>query len=338
MQPPARFADASFDTYTAGTPSQAAALREARRVAEALRAQPSWTERLRRRLGFAGDALGEGLYLVGPVGTGKTHLLAALYHALHPGVPCAFLHSSELFRVQAPPEAFARRLAEEADVLCLDEIELDDPANEARLIQVLKALDRLGVFLLATSNVEPEKFLSSAFGNDRFQRFLNEEFRRHYRVVFVGGDDYRHRLAKPGRAWVGPLAQANAAMRAAFEQDRRDAHWLSFDALLEQTIRLEHTRLIRRLRRPESLYLAGIAVDRTDTALRLLRVIDDLYVAPDAPVLYFTAEAAPEAWFDAATRRGVERGIAEKFTRTTSRLRALCEIETLDAQRLVDRG
>src|SRR5690606_36327585 len=76
-RPPERFRGASFASYRPQTPSQDRALQEARRFAERVRRrhlQPRFLRWLRPE-----DELGAGLYLVGPVGTGKTHLLAALY-------------------------------------------------------------------------------------------------------------------------------------------------------------------------------------------------------------------------------------------------------------------
>ena len=68
----------------------------------------------------------------------------------------------------------------------------------------------------------------------------------------------------------------------------------------------------------------------TDDALRLLRLIDDLYLHPEPPTLYFTAPETPEAWLRPDAAHGsLEQGIAEKFTRTASRLYALCEVEVL---------
>ncbi|PSP71956.1 hypothetical protein BRC80_04305, partial [Halobacteriales archaeon QH_9_66_26] len=113
-------------------------LRE-RPLAEWLRPR-SWTEHLKQLLGRTETSRPNGLYLVGPAGTGKTHLLAAVYNALTPAVSCAFLHSSTLFRQTVPPTAFAHRLADEHAVCCLDEVEIDDPANEMRLVQVLQTL------------------------------------------------------------------------------------------------------------------------------------------------------------------------------------------------------
>ncbi len=327
MRPPDRLARATFATYQAETPDQARALRAARRFAEDLRTHtPSLKRRARRLLGKRPPPR-RGLYLVGPVGTGKSHLLAATYHALTPEVPCAFMHSSALFRVTERPERFAERLADDCRVFCLDEVELDDAANEARLVHTLRSLSRLGVVLMATSNVRPKGFLSGQIGPGRFEHFLHATFEEEHEVVFVGGEDYRARQAAPGRAWIGPSEAAEARLRQAFEADARRARWLPFPELMHAATETAHETLIDRLAEAESLYVPGIAIEGTDDALRLLRIIDALHWRPDAPVFYFSAEEAPEDWFSAETRRGLEKGIAEKFRRTTSRLNALAESE-----------
>ncbi|MDX1420674.1 MAG: AFG1/ZapE family ATPase, partial [Rubricoccaceae bacterium] len=301
-RPPARFHGASFAGYRPQTPSQDRALQEARRFAERVRRRHG-RPRLFRWL-RPDDGLGAGLYLVGPVGTGKTHLLAALYGALHPGVPCAFVHSSTLFRATARPEDYARALAERVDVLLLDEVELDDPASEVRLLGVLKTLRRLGVTVAATSNAEPERFVSAEFGRDRLERFLSEEFRRQYHVVFVGGEDFRQRLAKPGRAFVGPPDATRAALQAAFDAARGERRWIAFPDLLRLATETERGALARDLASPDALFIEGITIRDTDDALRLLRVVDDLYAEPDPPVLYFTAEEPPGQWFTASAQHG----------------------------------
>ena len=326
--PPPRFADATFDSYRPQNDAQAEALAEARSLAERVRkryAGSALTRWLRR------DAdLRHGLYLVGPVGTGKTHLLVSIYRTLHPEVPCAFLHSSALFRATERPEAYAERLAERFRVLLIDEVELDDPANEVRLINVLKALQRHGVTVAATSNAEPEKFVSAEFGRDRLERFISEEFRQTYHVVFVPGEDFRKRLAKPGRAWIGEAA--DAAMRIYFERAGGDKRWLDGDDLYRRTADTERQALAEELAAPDALYLADLRVTSTDDALRLLRVVDDLYTHPDPPLLYFSAERPPERWFPASeTRSGIEAAVAEKFERTVSRLHAMCDVQRVGA-------
>ncbi len=330
MVPPARYADSTFAAYVPQTQSQHDALDAARAFVAHLQKQSRRRLRLGRALRRRSRAEWKGLYLVGPVGTGKTHLLAAMYFALHPQVPCAFMHSSELFRASTPPERYADELAAAYRVLCLDEVELDDPANEARLIVVLKRLERKGVILLATSNVEPERFLSTHLGNDRFRRFLNEEFRRHYRVVLVEGRDYRLGQGKSGRAWIGPAAVTGRRIEEVFREDGRDALWLPFEEFIELSSSTEHRRLIQQLSARASLYLVNIRIRDTDDALRLLRVVDDLYRLPAPPVVYYSSEQDPSEWFVAGSGSGgIEAGIAEKFSRTTSRLAAMCEIEDL---------
>jgi cell division protein ZapE len=329
MPLPERFETATFDRYAPATPSQAEALRTARQVVEAQRRTPSWTERLKRWMGAENGQRSKGLYLVGPAGTGKTHLLAAMYHALTPEVSCAFLHSSTLFRQTEPPDAFAHRLADEHAVCCLDEVEIDDPANEMRLVQVMKTLADRGVLLLATSNVEPEQYLSSQFSESRFQRFLHREFRAQYRVVFVRGEDYRRTEAvqQSGRGWIGPPARTRAAMQEVRSNVSGEARRWSFADLRRATTEIAHPDLIDDLTTLDHLFVEDIAIDNTDDALRLLRVIDALYLHEDAPTLYFTAERPPDAWFDPDRHAGVARAVAEKFERTVSRLHALCRLQ-----------
>ncbi len=329
MTPPSRFDDATFATYRPKTPSQTAALDAAQAFVEQMKAPATLSDRIRQWVGAGAPDAPQGVYFVGPVGTGKTHLLAAIYHALTPAVPCAFLHSSTLFRQTTAPTDYGTALADRADVCCLDEVEIDDPANEARLVQTLQVLEARGVHLAATSNVEPERFLSNQFGPDRFQRFLHTEFRARYRIVVVEGEDHRRTAAldRPGHGWIGPPAATRPAMQAAYQAAEGPTRWLSFAALREATTTTAHPRLIDRLTVHDHLFIEDIAVCDTDDALRLLRVIDTLYLEPDAPALFFTAERPPEAWFAPSAHRGVAQAIAEKFTRTVSRLRALCEIE-----------
>jgi len=331
--PPPRFDGATFDSYQPQNEVQAEALAEAQHLAERVRKRYAGSA-FRRWLRRDAD-LRHGLYLVGPVGTGKTHLLVSIYRTLHgdrnnPDVPCAFLHSSALFRATERPEAYAERLAERFRVLLIDEVELDDPANEVRLINVLKALQRHGVTVAATSNAEPEKFVSAEFGRDRLERFISEEFRQTYHVVFVPGEDFRKRLAKPGRAWIGEAA--DAAMRVHFERARGDKRWLDGTGLYRLTADTERQTLAEELAAPDALYLAGLRVTSTDDALRLLRVVDDLYTHPDPPLLYFSSEIPPEQWFTADTvKAGIEAAVAEKFERTVSRLHAMCDVRHVGA-------
>ncbi|MEM1054996.1 MAG: AFG1/ZapE family ATPase [Bacteroidota bacterium] len=337
LRPPDRFDGARFRVYRPQTEAQTAALQKAQsfvRLARVRYARSGWFGLApRRKTGLRG-----GLYLVGPVGTGKTHLLASIYHALTDPeaadaepVPCAFTHSSALFRATETPEAYAERIASQARVLCLDEVELDDPAQEVRLIGVLRALRERRVTLAATSNADPDALVEGAstrgMGNERLARFIREEFEKQYHVVLVPGRDYRQGLEKPGRAWVGHETAARDAMREAFETSPEAKRWLAFDDLLHLTTEVERARLGDDLGALDALFLDGVDITSTDDALRLLRVVDDLYGRPDPPTLYFTSTTPPAEWFDPNRQSGVARGIAEKFFRTVSRMTSLAEVE-----------
>ena len=333
MTPPDRFADATFSAYAPRNSSQARALRIAQSFAEALLNRSTWWRRLPHWLRPTAKPTQQGLYFVGPVGTGKTHLLAAIYHALHPVVPCGFMHSSTLFRQTTSPSAFADQIADQFEALCLDEVEIDDPANEVRLVQLLRRLEVRDVKLLATSNVTPSAFISNRMGPNRFEQFLTTEFQEHYAIVPVEGTDYRREDRAPrdgGRGWVGPAAHTRPSMRSTYDADEGAAEWLTFADFREVSRTTAHPALMRRFGMLDSLYLADVRLHNTDDALRLLRVVDDLYLDPDAPDFYFTAEHPPEQWFEGADA-GIARDIAEKFTRTASRVHAMCTVELVPA-------
>ena len=334
MTLPERFRDATFERYEPQTPSQADALRGTRQFVADQQRSPSWGERVKRALGVSNGRDQRGLYLVGPAGTGKTHLLAAIYNALHPETACAFLHSSTLFRQTEPPDAFAHRLADQYDVCCLDEVEIDDPANEMRLAGVMKTLAARNVPLVATSNVEPDQYLATQLGDGRIQQFLRREVEAAYRVVPVQGADYRRtrEVQQAGQGWIGAPDDTRLALRRAEAEATGPSQWWTFGDLRQATTETAHTDLIDDLTALDYLFVEGIVIENTDDAFRLLRLVDALYLHEDAPTLSFTAEQPPSDWFDPTQHAGLARAVAEKFDRTVSRLHALCDVDAVERE------
>lgn len=171
--PPPRFASASFSSYQPDPdyPSQVAVAARLSR-----RARP-WERR--------------ALYVDGPFGVGKTHLLAAAYHGA--AGPKAFLAFPDLVLtlIQRGVEASAKELRGHR-LLCVDEFELDDPGT---LQLVLGFLNRLIAFprrtrVLATSTTAPSQLGLGRLDTTRFHAEL-AALADVFEVLRLEGRDHR---------------------------------------------------------------------------------------------------------------------------------------------------
>ena len=193
LVPPPQFARVSFDSYLAdpARPSQGAARAAleafaAERGAGAGNAGRRW---LRRRA--APPEARPGVYLDGGFGVGKTHLLAALWHA-HRGPKSfgTFVEYTNLIGVLG----FANAVTAFSDraLVCIDEFELDDPGDTVLMSTFLSQLVDRGVRLAATSNTLPDRLGEGRFAADDFLREI-QGLAAHFDVLRIDGEDYRHR-------------------------------------------------------------------------------------------------------------------------------------------------
>lgn len=199
LVPSPRFADVSFASYepSPDEPSQAAAVTEleahATRVQEAQASRGKQEGGLRRLLrGRAPEPQGApGVYLDGGFGVGKTHLLAATWHAV-PG-PKAFGTFVEYTNlVGALGFAEAVRALSPMTLVAIDEFELDDPGDTVLMARLLRELVDAGVRLAATSNTLPGSLGEGRFAADDFLREI-QAVGSNFEVVRIEGEDYRHR-------------------------------------------------------------------------------------------------------------------------------------------------
>ena len=134
--PPRRFADVRFDTFIPDPDHPA--------QAEALARMAALDTRSRGAAAAASSAAGgpstpasPGLYLDGGFGVGKTHLIAALWHAsAGAGAYLTFAELTALIGfvgMDAAVAAFA-----DHRLICLDEFELDDVANTLMTVTFLR--------------------------------------------------------------------------------------------------------------------------------------------------------------------------------------------------------
>ena len=200
-------------------------------LSENLRKQsPSFAHRLRSHLPWApfdAAAPQRGLYLWGGVGRGKTMLMDWFYQSLrfsrrertHFYRFMRQVHA-ELRAVTGrtqPLETVARRLAQRARVICLDEFFVADIADAMILAGLFEGLARRGVTLVATSNTRPRDLYKDGLQRERFLPTI-ELIQNHMDVVHLdGGIDYRLRqLAQAPTYLDSALAGTTAQLRQLF--------------------------------------------------------------------------------------------------------------------------
>ncbi|MCL3862230.1 cell division protein ZapE [Actinotalea sp. K2] len=308
--PPRHFADASFDSYhpDPGHPSQQEARDRLQAVSDELRRpQPtSWWRRAPRTPPVA-------LYLDGGFGVGKTHLLAALAHAVGPqaatyGTFVEYTHLVGALGFAPTVKALSRRR-----LVCIDEFELDDPGDTVLMSRLLRELADAGVALAATSNTLPESLGEGRFAAEDFLREIQALAAR-FEVRRIDGPDYRHRDApRAERGLEDEVVRAACAVVEGATCDDftdvtahlRTVHPSRYGAMLEGV-------------RAVGLVGVGPVTDQAD-ALRLVVLVDRLYDL-DVPVLL--GGQGTEGLFSATMLNG---GYRKKYLRSLSRLGALAE-------------
>lgn len=147
----------------------------------------------------------EGLYLYGPVGTGKTYLIDLLCQSV-PDTSKMRVHFHDFMRQinvglrdyqgkSDPLRHIAVRLAKSTRLLCLDEFLVHDIAHAMILATLLEQLFLRGVILVATSNTKPDDLYRNGLQRKRFLPAI-DLLKSHCEVRCLSpGRDYR--LARP---------------------------------------------------------------------------------------------------------------------------------------------
>ena len=310
--PPPRFAAKRFDDYRPDPRhlSQEAALRRLRAVAGELhRAGGGWT-RLRAALG--GRPRGAGVYLDGGFGVGKTHLLAALWHA-SPG-PRAYLSFDELvYAIGLLGVEGARQAFRGMRLVAVDEWELDDPGNLKLAVAFLRGALADGVRVAATSNTIPDELGRGRFDQKNFRTEV-EELASAFEVLRVEGEDYRHRRfeADPGRARFLDAAAMERARGAAGAR----ALSVAFGELVGALGEIHPIRYHALAEAMDELLLEAVRpMERLYDGLRWVHFVDKLY--DNAVPFAATGETGLAELFPGAWLTGP---YGKKFSRCLSRM------------------
>jgi DNA replication protein DnaC len=152
-------------------------------------------------------AVERGLLFTGPVGTGKTHLAAAIIRGLvEKGVPCLFYEFGALLKeiqnsynpVSQASELTVLAPVYQAEVLVLDELGASKPTDWVRdtMMQVIGArYNERKLTIFTTNYPDARQHPAEETLEDRVGARLRSRLYEMCRTVAVEGEDYRRRLA-----------------------------------------------------------------------------------------------------------------------------------------------
>lgn len=314
LTPPPQFAAASFASYIPDDeyPSQA----EARDLLEKFASAGNVVApaKLFGRRSKPTEAL-PGVYLDGGFGVGKTHLLAALWHAA-PGRKKyfgTFLQYTSL--VGALGYSGAVDALRGSSLICIDEFELDDPGDTMVMTRLLGELVSGGTRIAATSNTPPHALGEGRFAAADFLREIHA-LAAHFETLRIDGTDYRKRTAE-GEAASLSTADFEAAVSVAVSAGLT-VSVDSFDDVLAHLATVHPSTFVRMIAGLDVIGLTGVHVltNQTD-ALRLVTFVDRVYDAQ----IPLRATGVPLS--DVFGGDMINGGYRKKYLRCMSRLIAL---------------
>lgn len=294
-----------------------------------------------------------GLYLWGGVGRGKTLLMDRFFLAApvarkrrqHFHAFMAEMHEAIAAARKAmaagdgrdPVEIVARGLAAEISLLCFDEFAVTDIADAMLLGRLFGKLLDLGLVLVATSNVAPDRLYWNGLSRQSFLPFIELLKTRCRSVHLAEGTDHRLGGLKAADLYLTPLGPATSAaadrlwaelssggeaaaeiavkgrvLNVARAAGRRAR--MSFAEACEQPLAASDYRALAR--HFDLLMLTDVPrlrAEQRNAARRLIMLVDVFYDAGHQ--LMLTADAEPDDLYRASA--GNE---AFEFARTASRL------------------
>ena len=298
----------------------------------------------------------KGLYIYGEVGRGKTMLMDLFFAAsemkrkrrAHFHEFMADVHERvHVYRQRIkigeaangdPIAHTAAALAEEARLLCFDELHVTDIADAMILGRLFTRLFEEGVVVVATSNVEPDELYKDGLNRALFTPFLALLHQYMDVVRLDAPKDFRLEKLNAQPVWYVPADEdAEVALDMAWQRltgtlsgEPRDiaakgrmirvseaakgVARFSFRQLCEQPLGAgDYLRIAREF---HTLIIEGIPVmdhPQRNEAKRFIALIDTLY--DNAVKVVASAEAEPPSLY-----LGVEGYEANEFKRTASRL------------------
>ncbi|HZT20093.1 MAG TPA: cell division protein ZapE [Dongiaceae bacterium] len=201
-------------------------------------ARPAGRGGWRERLGLhrRAEPAAQGLYVFGGVGTGKSMLMDLFFagapverkrrvhfHAFMLEVHRA-LHRGRQESSGDPIPPLARAIAGETQLLCFDELQVQDIADAMLLGRLFESLLGEGLVMVATSNYAPDDLYRDGLQRESFLPFIALLKERLDVLALDGTTDYRRRRIRGLEVYRTPLgADSTAALGAAFARLTDDA-------------------------------------------------------------------------------------------------------------------
>ncbi|MGR4009724.1 cell division protein ZapE [Leucobacter sp. 1207-22] len=323
LVPPPQFDHASFESYRPDDryPSQA----EARDMLDAF-AKPATAARnggggffgFGRKKAQASAATAApakpGIYLDGGFGVGKTHLLAATWHATagrkYFGT---FIQFTAL--VGALGYEGAVNVLRGAKLICIDEFELDDPGDTMLMTRMIGDLTSSGSRIVATSNTPPNALGEGRFAAADFMREIQAMSDR-FTTLRIDGVDYRQRDLESDAVSLSDEAYQFAVADAAASGNRMTDD--VFGDLIEHLATVHPSSYVGLLAGVDALGIRDVhEITDQSAALRFVAFIDRVY---DAQIPISATGIPLTNIFGGGM---IDGGYRKKYQRCQSRLNAL---------------
>ena len=328
-------------------PNQEAALIRLSEIEEEALAPKGFLSRFRKRADHD-----QGLYLYGGVGRGKSFIMdfyfsrtpiakkwRVHFHEFMQNVHDA-MHEKRKTGRNADTGAFlmdyAAQISNQYQLICFDEMFVDDVADAMLLGRLFTALIEEGVIIIMTSNIAPENLYKDGLQRERFVPFIDLITQRFTTIHFTGQVDYRAGKLHAFKRYLHPISaettnQIDQTFQGAlngqtpapttieikgrqirFDAAKDDALCTDFDTLCGQALGAGDYLAIAK--NYHTVFLEHVPVmkyDRRNEAKRMMTLVDALY--EQKTKLIVTADAPPEKLY-------LGQDHSFEFERTVSRL------------------
>lgn len=316
--PTPRFAHTTFSTYTCDPafPMQSGSIKRLETFTQSLSSLPlkrSWLSAFKKNTDPLQDP--KAIYIDGPYGIGKTHLLAAAY--LQSQVPKLYLSFQELvFTIGAIGMQPSMNAFSQYKLICIDEFELDDGGNTMMVASFLRGMFEGTTHIITTSNTIPAELGQGRFAAQDFKREIGK-ISDYFEVLHIDGNNFRRNKKDDNKSGYDAVSKIEIHSSYSSYQPLSGAKVLcTFQELCEVLERMHPFRYTSILEPVEALFIEDLQPFNDQAmALRFVHFIDKAYdqlIAIKTSLLCPLEKIFPDEYLNG--------GYAKKFLRCLSRL------------------